>query len=496
MRKYIWTILLMTVLPGYAQNRDMSDTICRNLSGKEYYAIYPVRKNPWAAALQVAGLDGLSWSVSKYLAKKPFADISLATIKRNMDTGFVWDVDEFPTNMVAHPYQGGLNFATSRAWGMSYLESFPYSFAGSFVWEMFLENEPPSINDLITTSIGGMAYGEVMHRISSGILNNQARGWNRAARELSAFVINPMRGVQRLVTGDMWRHGFSSYADETGGTPVSFSLGLGWRSLMIPRLPDSGNMYLTLNYIYNNPFEVDGRTPFEYFELYGDLNIGNKQPFLGDIRITGLLFGETFGFRRSEMLIGLFQQYSFHDSNAINDKETGKPVVPYRISETAAFGPGAICRITFPDNLMLECKGFVTGIMLGGYYTDYFRFGKRDYNFGSGFSYRASVGLSIGDRLKVSGETQGYKLYTVDGYRQKNYQESDELYLNSAGDKGSGFITMNRIDAKVRIVDELRFGAKINWIMRYNRYKEIPEKLTSSARMKSNDVRFYVEYTF
>ncbi|MGL5636859.1 MAG: DUF3943 domain-containing protein, partial [Bacteroidales bacterium] len=204
MKYYSFFILLILCSSSVWGQTGSRDTLmCKSASVR-----LESKKRPKAgfAALELIALDGIFWGVSKYVAGKPFADISLATIKKNLDTGFVWDNDEFPTNLVAHPYQGGLYFSAGRAWGLNYLQSIPYAFAGSFIWEMFLENEPASINDLITTTIGGMAYGEVMHRSSERFIRYNQRGVKRVGLELIAAVIDPAKAVKRLTTGELWAY--------------------------------------------------------------------------------------------------------------------------------------------------------------------------------------------------------------------------------------------------------------------------------------------------
>lgn len=489
--------MMIALVASAKKSNIVADSTIVTLSPEEYYRLHPIPKRPWAAAAEVFGVDMISWSVSKFVAKKPFANISLATMKRNIDTGFIWDVDEFPTNLVAHPYQGGLSFAASRAWGLTYLESLPYSFAGSFLWEMFLENEPASINDLITTSIGGMAYGEVMHRVSSQVLNNRAKGVNRVVRELGGFLIDPTRGVQRLVTGEMWKQGYP-YVDANAGIDAVLSLRAGYRLFMNNGIGSryDQNAYVGLHYEYNDPYEVGGRIPFEYFMLDADFNLGHKQAFLGDIRITGLLFGETFSGQTYQSLIGVFQQYGFHDSKEISKVGNPEAEVPYRISETAAFGAGGFWKKDVVRNLSVEGRAFITGIMLGGYYSDYYRFGKRDYNFGSGFSFRSSLQVLLGSRLSLTGETEGYKIYTLSGYRDKTGSDIVPLYLDAAGDPGGGFVLISRIDAKVRLYDQIRLGVCMDWYYRRNSYRGLPPDLKSVTKYKSNDLRFYLEYTF
>lgn len=53
--------------------------------------------------------------------------------------------------------------------------------------------------------MGGMALGEITHRVSDIILDDRQRGFGRFLREAAAFVINPMKGIARLARGDAWR---------------------------------------------------------------------------------------------------------------------------------------------------------------------------------------------------------------------------------------------------------------------------------------------------
>jgi hypothetical protein len=72
-------------------------------------------------------------------------------------------------------------------------------------WEMIAESDYPSPNDVFSTTFGGMAVGEVTHRISNLILNNKRRGFNRVMRELLFTAVNPAGGLVRLSKGDMWK---------------------------------------------------------------------------------------------------------------------------------------------------------------------------------------------------------------------------------------------------------------------------------------------------
>ena len=119
----------------------------------------PQPKRPWRAAIETFGLNVGVWAFDRYVMQEDFAKISLSTIKNNIRHGFVWDNDQFSTNLFAHPYHGNLYFNTARSSGMTFWESAPYAFAGSLMWETCAEIEPPAINDLMATTLGGIALG-------------------------------------------------------------------------------------------------------------------------------------------------------------------------------------------------------------------------------------------------------------------------------------------------------------------------------------------------
>lgn len=46
------------------------------------------------------------WAFDRYVMNEDFAKISIGSIRRNIKHGFVWDNDQFSTNLFAHPYHG------------------------------------------------------------------------------------------------------------------------------------------------------------------------------------------------------------------------------------------------------------------------------------------------------------------------------------------------------------------------------------------------------
>ena len=141
------------------------------------------KKHPWRAAAETFGMNVGVWAFDRYVMNEDFAKISIGSIRRNIKHGFVWDNDQFSTNLFAHPYHGNLYFNAARSNGLTFWESAPYAFAGSLMWEIAAEVEPPAINDLMATTLGGIALGEVTHRMSSLVLDDSKRGFSRFTRE-------------------------------------------------------------------------------------------------------------------------------------------------------------------------------------------------------------------------------------------------------------------------------------------------------------------------
>ena len=125
----------------------------------DYYS----HKRGLQAGTMVFGINMGVWAFDRYIRKADFAYINGRTIKDNLKHGFVWDNDAMGTNMFMHPYHGSLYFNSARSNGYNFWQSGLFAFGGSFMWEMFMENEYPSTNDIIATPIGGMALGEVTY---------------------------------------------------------------------------------------------------------------------------------------------------------------------------------------------------------------------------------------------------------------------------------------------------------------------------------------------
>lgn len=160
-----------------------------------------VGKSYFIPAAEIAGfIFGLNQFNRHFLDSDEY-DSDERTFRKNLKSKPEFDTDPFNINQLGHPYQGGMYYGFARSAGLGYWEALPYTIAGSFVWESYGETTRPSINDHVSTGIGGTFVGEALFRMASLLLEG---GGEKPAfwRELGAAAISPATGFNRLVFGD------------------------------------------------------------------------------------------------------------------------------------------------------------------------------------------------------------------------------------------------------------------------------------------------------
>lgn len=433
---------------------------------------YIKKKRPWRAAAEALGINLGVFSFDRFVMNEDFAQVNMHTIRHNLKTGFVWDNDPFQTNLFAHPYHGSLYFNSARSSGLSFWQSAPYAFAGSLTWELFAESEPPAINDLMATTMGGIALGEITHRMSALVLDDSKRGFPRFLREFGGFLLCPVQGFNRLISGDMWRVKHSHYLyHDYDRIPVQFSVGGGWRYLADDNHFFKGDNvpFLTVKAIYGDIFDNDNTAPYDYFTLSANISLSDAQPLLTRLNLVGRLWSTPLTTNSEmNMAFGIFQQFNFFNSDEIV-KNSGR--VPYKISEVASVGPGLLLRFPKAHNLFgVEQRILLGGILLGGSYTDYYNFIDRRYNMGSGYSIKNTTVLDFGRYGSFSFNAHFYQIFTWKGYEHKDLTTVNPLYLNAQGDKGNAILTVINPILELKISPHLSLNAESNYFMRFTHY--------------------------
>jgi hypothetical protein len=274
-------------------------------------------------------VNAIPWAFNEYVRNANFSQVNPRSWYENVQHGFTWDDNNFSTNMFAHPFHGNLYYNAGRSNGFSYWQSVPFAFGGSLIWEFMGETHPPAINDWIHTSLGGIAIGETLSRISSTVLDNQATGSERVWREIGAAALNPVRGFNRLVTGRIGKV-YENPENPWDHIPPKLSnlLMTGVRVVQDrgrTRTDEEGNVvnegaqvgaYFEVDFQFGGPFQLDRRKPFDFFTMGLQINTQDKKP-IGRWQIRGSL--THWDLKREENVrhrIYLAQNYDYYNNNA------------------------------------------------------------------------------------------------------------------------------------------------------------------------------------
>ena len=342
------------------------------------------------------------WATNWYLLDQYWADISMQTFKNNIESGWVWDEDTFDVNQVGHPSQGALVYTAARAQGLSYWQSIFYPILASFIWEIGMENESPSINDMITTPTSGTAFGEIMHRMS--ILTLGAEQVKPVWRQVLSGVINPGGyGLNRMIFGTAIHH---NYRYEPIPVIAGISLGVG------PGFEDDSpknktpRQFVRLNIIYGNPFSKHKNfRPFDNFMFVAVLNAG-RQDYVGEIYASGMLFRlHQYERKHHKATLGIFQNYDFMNND------------DYKVS-SSSIGPGMMHDLAIGPRVAFRTQLATSFIFMGsaGDTSDEILDDGsevRDYHFGPGFSSKLMTKLSWADQGELYLRLKRYFIYVM-----------------------------------------------------------------------------------
>lgn len=254
----------------------------------------------------------------------------------NLKNGFEWDKDPIQTNFFGHPYNGSFYFTGARAAGLTFWEAIPYTLGGSLTWELFGEIERPSMNDMFTTTFGGIILGEVLYRLSSQVLNDSESGWRRLGRELLAAGIAPLRGFDRLYTGNAWANGpagikkhyeiaFNTGLERTNS--IEFNNDIPNLSDDPPKEPVAGALLTAVQVDYGDwlPNDRGLLGPFDAFRFYAAGNVSARNGFQGvQIYGDGILHGwsswitRDSGHDQDNNVLGFSASYDYQGLSQIN----------------------------------------------------------------------------------------------------------------------------------------------------------------------------------
>ena len=355
-----------------------------------------VRRSPGLAIGELLVDLGIASFQNEYFHDSNFVQTSPSTWWRNLERGFEFDANKFDTNNFYHPWNGALFYSAGRSTGLGFWGSSGTALAGSFLWECCGETLKMSGNDMISTSLGGIAMGEMIHRLGSVILDNRDKGASRVIREASIFPFDIVRGFNRMLFRDQYR---SPNPEEP----------LDWRprrlgalvSLGARRVGDEGSLsgegartspFLDLWVAYGSVFDNERRRPYDSFWMQTQINFTDDVDPAGLMTIRGDVLSKPFGAEGARNgAVALVQQ--FDDVNQSTYEFAAQ-----------SLGLGLSRRLRFSRSTRLELHADLLATALGSV-NSRFEFteppeNEKDYrrwDYGPGFGARAEALLLVGE---------------------------------------------------------------------------------------------------
>jgi hypothetical protein len=272
----------------------------------------------WAAGEMLA-INFVASALNEYVRGESAYPITARTIRSNFNHGFAYDDNDFRTNQLVHPFNGAAYFNTARANGIGFWGSAGMALVGAFVWECCGESQPMSWNDMMSTGLGGIARGEIAHRVGAAIVDNTATGRERLWREVGAFAVNPVGQFNRLLSGRA-RRVFENPSNPNDWRPQPLDLQGAVGARVIGEeasLIHDANAYgfLELELRYGDAF-APSRRPFDRFDAVMQLNFGDKTR-LGRMLIRGDLWSKPLGNAvEPRHVLAIMQDFDYIDNEA------------------------------------------------------------------------------------------------------------------------------------------------------------------------------------
>jgi len=439
-------------LPAFTASGQLEDDPRRECPGCP-------RRRPLRAVGGAAMVNVVFNMVNRLREENDEFKVSFSSWWENLKYGFEWDYNSFEINQFGHPYQGGLYFNAGRANGLSFWESAPLAAFGSATWEYFGEKNPASINDFVTTTMGGIALGEMFHR-AGWMVRDSSVSESRLKKELLAMVLDPVTGINRFLSGDASRVSSNPEGLKPTSTASDIEAGVQWNGRVNERAVNStGEPFLGLNLGYNDLYSSPYKMPFDAFTLA--LRLGGGSP-ISEALVRGRLYGR-FRARADQHALPteflVVQGYDFQKNGIF--EYGGQSVLAgvshlFRVSDSAqllVFGVGG------PIVLGAIRSPLVTEAPAEGGDPEEAHL-KRTYDFGPGAQ------VSGGAALRVGGFPLARLRYTSFFLRTISSVE---------GEAGKHYAQVLRLDVLAPLWRNFRFGVSGDYINRATYYPTTPD---------------------
>ena len=386
----------------------------------------------------------ISGSLNRFNAwvrKDTTAYVTPDTWRHNLRIGFDWDQDDFVVNMIGHPYMGSTYYAAARANGMGYWAGLPFTAFNSMMWEYFGENTQPSINDLVNTSLGGVALGEMFHRVAETIRDNGASGGGRVLREFAALPFDPVGTVNRLLQGEWSRKGPNPVEHNPVGTELRIGAGAAivhapGTGIDLKEAQGSANILAELK--YGDSYIDSMRKPFDAFSMQLEFAPGHG----GLTQLTGVgrITGKSIGSEDFPRQLELNQRFEYVNNGAL---QFGAQTIELGMST----------RKHVIERFWLRTLMAVDALVLAGINAPGAGIGPRTYDFGPG------VGATLSADIERN----------TDPYLTLRYQPAYTHTINGANG-ADHFTSFGLAEADIPLLAQLVLVIQGKYFVRHSHY--------------------------
>lgn len=421
-------------------------------------------KKHYLTAFTTMMLDSVvigSWN--RFVCDCAWAKVTWDDASHFYEHELTWDTDWYWTNFVLHPYQGGLYYMGARNSNLNQLESFGVTVVGSAIWEWFFETNSPSTNDMIYTTVGSFAVGEMLYRLSI------------EADEISSlmsYAFNP----NRLFTD--WANGEKPRGTSGNIHELSMKIGTG-RTNTLTTFSETfsdetevfpGFISPEFYVVYNDPYGWDSNVPFSQFEFTmgaavgfgsGEGNGKIEKNMMYDIYIqsNGMMFSRALDFgENKDTTIGIVFDYDF---------------IWHSFMELSSLAPGFAIkqRIRNVSGSKSEWQLHIDALLLGT--TDYYYWRRDKFQTPDGTfcDYNYTIGNETVLKYKFTSKN-GFVLDTdFHGYAMYVFENQLQEYLHT----GWELIGIGTANYEIPVTEKVNIGLGNQVYLKKTFYDEIPD---------------------
>lgn len=430
MLNFLKILLVVLLLPSFLQANDLritkSDSIAVQIDSSAHphfqrkfwkpivlaqadsseVELMPTRKKHfWRAGAEWFLAQAFPATFNRFITVDPYSFISFQNfIDHQRLSAWDWDDNQFTTNQFDHPYHGQLYFNAFRSNGYNFYESSIATVFGSYIWETAGETQHPSINDLVNTTFGGIILGEMTHRVSRNILSRSKNGHNIIGNEIVALLVNPVNSLNRLLDGKWGKKIDDYYAVDSSHISAEFDMGFRRFDAREGDFLEKGknSIYSRLRFHYSNG-DHNYKRPFDEFHVNLEVGSGDST-FINAVNVHALLSGaQFFKSKRGQHFGTLNAHYDFYNNDAFF---YGAQSLVYNWNS----------QFTYKDENRLNLSVGAGAVVLAAVPDPYLLYGNsRNYNYGSGASYRFRGELSLLNRFMINGDYNGGYFHTISG---------------------------------------------------------------------------------